>query len=157
LVHIANFVGFPFVKDYDMPNAIKLRCGAHAFEGKVFNIVACSAMSAEIVDMLATNDEERELLTGTPNAFSAIFGPDGRTISEPIVDVEGITYADIDLSKCVAPKQYQDIIGHYNRSDIFTLRVDRRPRELLQSVHSLVEPVREEAAVAAEPLMSAAE
>ena len=124
LIHVANFVAFPFVQDYDMPAAIRLRCGAHAFEGKVFSIVACSAMSAEIVEMLATNDEERRRLTGTPNAYSAIFGPDGQIIGEPVVDVEGITYADVDLEDASGP---HDIIGHYNRADIFTLRINRNP------------------------------
>jgi nitrilase len=136
LIHVANFIAFPFVKDYDMPAAIRLRCGAHAFEGKVFSIVACSAMSQDIVEMLATNEEERLLLAGTPNACSAIFGPDGQVIGEPLIDAEGIIYADIDLEKCIQPKQYHDIVGHYNRADIFTLRVDRNPQSLLQSVQT---------------------
>ncbi len=126
LVHVANFVAFPFVESYHMPSAIKTRIGAHSFEGKVFSIVACSAMSEEIVEAIASNDEERKRMSGTPNAFSAIFDPHGEIISEPLVDVEGITYADIDLEACVAPKQYHDIIGHYNRFDIFTLEVNRR-------------------------------
>jgi nitrilase len=134
LIHIANFIAFPFVKQYDMPAAIRLRCGAHSFEGKVFSIVSCSAMSDEIVDMLATSDEERRLLTGTPNACSAIFGPDGQIMGQPVVDVEGIAYADIDLDACVPPKQFHDIIGHYNRADIFRLRVDRNPQSLLEAV-----------------------
>jgi nitrilase len=132
LIHIANFIAFPFVQDYDMPAAIRLRCGAHAFEGKIFNIVSCSAMSEEIVERLATNDEERHLLTGTPNAYSAIFGPDGQIIGEPILDVEGIAYADVDLEECVRPKQFHDITGHYNRPDIFTLGINRTPQSLLQ-------------------------
>ncbi len=84
--------------------------------------------------MLAASDEERRLLTGAPNACSAIFGPDGQIIGEPIVDVEGIAYADIDLDACIPPKQFHDIIGHYNRADIFRLRVDRNPQSLLQVV-----------------------
>jgi len=132
LIHIANFIAFPFVQDYDMPASIRLRCGAHAFEGKIFNIVSCSAMSEEIVDRLATNDEERRLLTGTPNAYSAIFGPDGQIIGEPVVDVEGIAYADVDLEECVRPKQFHDITGHYNRPDIFTLGINRNPQSVLQ-------------------------
>ena len=62
------------------------------------------------------------------SAFSGIFGPDGRLISEPLIDVEGITYAQIDLAKCIQPKQMHDITGHYNRFDIFQLHVDRTPR-----------------------------
>lgn len=145
LVHIANYIAFPFVRHYSMPEAIKIRAGAHSFEGKVYTIVACSAMSPEIVDALARTDEQRALLQGTPNAISAIFGPDGQMIAEPIIDDEGIVYGEIDIEQCVLPKQYQDIIGHYNRFDIFDLRVNRRvlsPARLLdgdESAHEQLE------------------
>jgi predicted amidohydrolase len=141
LLHIANFVAFPFVSNYDMPAAIKTRIGAHSFEGKVFSIVSCSAMSPEIVDAIAESDDDRKRMAGSPNAFSAIFNPQGEIISEPLVDVEGITYADIDLTKCIAPKQYHDILGHYNRFDIFSLQVDRTERSALRYVGEAREPV----------------
>jgi nitrilase len=44
-----------------------------------------------------------------------------------LIDDEGIVYADIDLERCIQPKQMHDIVGHYNRFDIFDLRVNRRP------------------------------
>ena len=31
------------------------------------------------------------------SAFSGIIGPDGRVVGEPLIDEEGIVYADIDL------------------------------------------------------------
>ncbi|MGH6633067.1 MAG: carbon-nitrogen hydrolase family protein, partial [Sphingopyxis sp.] len=40
----------------------------------------------------------------------------------------GIVYADIDLGDCIRPKLMHDIIGGYNRFDIFNLTVDRTPR-----------------------------
>ncbi len=126
LIHIANYIAFPFTANYDMPEAIKIRAGAHSFEGKVFTLVSCSTMTDEIVAMLCTTDEQRRLMSGRPNAFSGIFGPDGRLIGEPLIDDEGIVYAEIDAELCIEPKQYQDIIGHYNRFDIFDLRVNRR-------------------------------
>jgi aliphatic nitrilase len=42
-----------------------------------------------------------------------------------LIDDEGIVYAEIDLNQCLEPKQYHDIIGAYNRFDIFKLSVDR--------------------------------
>jgi predicted amidohydrolase len=129
LVHIANYIAFPFVSNYDMPEAIRIRAGAHSFEGKIFTIVACSAMSPELVATLKPTPAHEKLLTGTPNAFSGIYGPDGRLVSEPIIDREGIVYADIDLNRCIEPKQYHDILGHYNRFDIFNLEVNRTPLE----------------------------
>jgi predicted amidohydrolase len=129
LIHVANYIAFPFVKNYDMPGAIQIRAGAHSFEGKIFTIVSCSAMSKELVATLKPTPEQEKMLTGTPNAFSGVYGPDGRLVGEPLIDEEGIVYANIDLSRCIEPKQYHDILGHYNRFDIFKLEVDRTPLE----------------------------
>lgn len=129
LVHVANYIAFPFVSNYDMPEAIRIRAGAHSFEGKIFTIVACSAMSPELVAALKPTPAQEKLLTGTPNAFSGIYGPDGRLVSDPLIDREGIVYADIDLNRCIEPKQYHDILGHYNRFDIFNLEVNRAALE----------------------------
>jgi aliphatic nitrilase len=48
-------------------------------------------------------------------------------MGEPLIDSEGILYAEIDLAKCIQPKQMHDILGHYNRFDIFDLRVNTAP------------------------------
>jgi len=125
LIHVANYIAFPFISNYDMPEAIRIRAGAHSFEGKIFTIVACSAMSPELVAALKPTPQQEKLLTGTPNAFSGIYGPDGRLVGEPLIDQEGIVYAEIDLNRCIEPKQYHDILGHYNRFDIFNLEVNR--------------------------------
>ncbi len=50
-------------------------------------------------------------------------------IGQPLIDEEGIVYAEIDLSRCIQPRQMHDIAGHYNRFDIFDLRVNRRPQQ----------------------------
>jgi nitrilase len=133
-VHIANYVSFPFRGNYDMPEAIKIRAGAHSFEGKVFTLVASSTVSAQMRDMLGTTPELRDMLSGSPNAFSGIFGPDGRLMTEPLIDIEGIVYAEIDLERCIELKQYQDIIGHYQRFDIFELHVNRNAQQPLHTV-----------------------
>jgi predicted amidohydrolase len=129
LIHIANYIAFPFVKNYDMPEAIRIRAGAHSFEGKIFTIVSCSAMTPELLAILKPTPEQEKLLTGTPNAFSGIYGPEGRLVADPVIDCEGIAYAEIDLNRCIEPKQYHDILGHYNRFDIFNLEVNRTPLE----------------------------
>ena len=128
-IHTANYISLPTAPaDYDMVEAIKVRAAAHSFEGKVFTVVACSAITPEIVDAVAHDDESRAMLERKHSAFSGIFGPDGRLISEPLIDDEGIVYADIDLNKCIQPKQMHDIIGHYNRFDVFQLHVNRAPQ-----------------------------
>ena len=39
---------------------------------------------------------------------------------------EGIAYATLDLNECVEPKQFHDVVGYYQRFDVFDLKVDRR-------------------------------
>lgn len=129
LVHVASYIALPVAPaDYDMAEAIRLRAAAHSFEGKVFTVVSCSTISEEIIETLgASHPKAREMLRRPHSAFSGIVGPDGRVIGEPLVDEDGICYAEVDLSRCIQPRQMHDITGHYNRFDIFDLRVNRRP------------------------------
>lgn len=129
LVHVANYIALPVAPaDYDMAEAIKVRASAHSFEGKVFTVVSCSTVSQDIIEALAAeHPSSRDLLARRNSAFSGILGPDGRVIGAPLIDDEGIVYADIDLSRCIQPRQMHDITGHYNRFDVFDLRVNRRP------------------------------
>lgn len=129
LVHVASYISLPVAPpDYDMAEAIKLRATAHSFEGKIFTIVSCSTVSEEIIAAMETIvPDARARLQRKSSAFSGIIGPDGRLVGEPLIDDEGIVYADIDLERCIQPKQMHDIVGHYNRFDIFDLRVNRRP------------------------------
>jgi nitrilase len=129
LIHVASYISLPVAPpDYDMAEAIKLRAIAHSFEGKLFTIVSCSTVSDEIIRQMETVvPDARARLERKNSAFSGVIGPDGRVVGEPLIDDEGIVYADIDLGKCIQPKQMHDIIGHYNRFDVFDLRVNRRP------------------------------
>lgn len=129
LIHVANYISLPVAPpDYDMAEAIKIRAAAHSFEGKLFTIVSCSTISQEIKDALREDvPNVDELLTRNNSAFSGFIGPNGAVIGTPLIDEEGIVYAEIDLEKCIQPKQMHDILGHYNRFDIFDLRVNTAP------------------------------
>ena len=129
LIHVANYISLPVAPpDYDMAEAIKIRAAAHSFEGKLFTIVSCSTISQEIKDALREDvPNVDDLLTRKNSAFSGFIGPNGAVIGTPLIDEEGIVYADIDLEKCIQPKQMHDILGHYNRFDIFDLRVNTAP------------------------------
>ncbi len=129
LLHVANYISLPVAPpDYDMAEAIKIRAAAHSFEGKLFTIVSCSTISTEIKDALRAEVPNIDaLLDRKSSAFSGFIGPNGAVIGTPLIDDEGMVYADIDLSKCIQPKQMHDILGHYNRFDIFDLRVNVAP------------------------------
>lgn len=140
-VHVASYIALPVApEDYDMADAIAIRTAAHAFEGKVFSVVATSTISPEMADVIAGGDQAvRDQLARKRNALSGIFGPDGRPVVEPLIDTEGIVYAEIDLGKCIQAKQMHDIIGGYNRFDVFSLHLDATPRQPLV-IHSEGDP-----------------
>jgi nitrilase len=129
LVHVASYISLPVAPaDYDMADAIKLRAVAHSFEGKVYTVVSCSTISPEIIlAMESVVPDARQRLERSSSAFSGTIGPDGRVVGQGLIDEEGIVYADVDLSQCIQPRQMHDIVGHYNRFDIFQLSVNRCP------------------------------
>jgi predicted amidohydrolase len=67
---------------------------------------------------------------------SAIIGPDGRYVVEPVFDRETTVSAELDLAAIDREKMTLDVSGHYNRPDVFdfTLRKEtRRPGRLTTS------------------------
>ncbi|HVJ51021.1 MAG TPA: carbon-nitrogen hydrolase family protein [Aliidongia sp.] len=114
---------------YDIEEAIRIRCGAHSFEAKCFTIVASGVLDEAAIEAMGSVSPEAErILRLSPRAVSMIIGPDGRQIGAAQRE-EGLLYADIDLDDCIEQKQFHDVVGYYNRFDIFRLEVDRTPRQ----------------------------
>jgi nitrilase len=112
---------------YDLGAAIRIRAGAHSFEGKVFNVVASAVLDKTSLDALkGIGRKALETLEQSPQAVSMVIGPSGEIISETLCENEGLIYQDIDVSQCVEPKQFHDVVGYYNRFDVFDLRVTRK-------------------------------
>lgn len=115
---------------YDLAAAIRLRSGAHSFEAKCFTVVASGFFSDAAADLVCRGESAaRALVESSPRSVSMIINPTGAVISETLQDEEGIVYAEIDLTDCILPKQFQDVSGGYNRFDVFTLNVDRSALE----------------------------
>jgi nitrilase len=112
---------------YDIEQAIRIRAGAHSFEAKAFNIVASASvddtMRAKLEAVLGAS--ALELIDNTPQAISVVIGPSGLPVSPVVSGEETLLYCDIDLADCVEPKQFHDVVGYYNRFDIFKLEVNR--------------------------------
>lgn len=112
--------------NYDLEQAIKIRAGGHSFEAKAFTIVTSAVYDGSARAALSTlSAEAHRILEEAPRAVSLIFGPTGMPISEVMCANEGILYANLDLAQCVEPKQFHDVVGYYNRFDVFKLRIDR--------------------------------
>jgi aliphatic nitrilase len=116
--------------NYDLEQAIRIRAGAHAFEAKVFNLVASSCVDRTLRQAIeaALGPEPLRILEQSPGGISVVLDPTGTPLGEALRRDEGILYAWIDLAQSVEPKQFHDVVGSYNRFDIFTLSVDRSVR-----------------------------
>jgi nitrilase len=109
-------------------------CTRHyAFEGRCFALCVMGARVGpehlpegfELADAMGATDDfvNREPVGGT-----CVFAPDGTVVSDSVAGDETIVYADLDLGRIPEEQAALDVVGHYNRPDVFTLTVDERPR-----------------------------
>ena len=131
-VHVASYPPIWPTRDparggnYDLANAIRIRAGAHSFEAKCFTVVVSGFMDGRMRGELGKiGRETARILDHTPRGVSMVIGPTGDVVSEVADTDESLLYCDIDVAQCVEPKQFHDVVGYYNRFDIFKLTVDR--------------------------------
>ncbi|KAH7001039.1 carbon-nitrogen hydrolase [Ilyonectria destructans] len=80
-------------------------------------------------------------LMSTPGGgSSAVFGPDGRRLSEPVDETtETIIYADLDMDQLVKVKMFADCTGHYSRPDLLWLGVNEEVKLVVRGKEGVVE------------------
>lgn len=161
-LHIATYPpAWPFdqrtdAPEYDLAESIRLRSAAHSFEGKVFTVVAATVLDQQAIDEVAQGNERiAAQLRATPTV-SMVVGPRGDIVAAPPAEQEGIVMATVDLNEEIVLKRAHDIVGTYNRFDIFDLRVDKRRHPAITTIEqddaSSTDRAREESARDASPL-----
>ena len=124
-IHVASWPAFGIRKGREWDHTMDVRVQFTALEGGLFVISAASVWTEDMKDVLELDEAARALFK-TSGGHSGIVGPDGTYIAGPLDDEPGILYADADLSQVVAARVAYDMTGHYQRLDLFDLRVDRR-------------------------------
>lgn len=132
---------------YDNVAANRVRSSAHCFEAKCFGISCSAFLGADAVEIIASGaqepDQVRHVLESSQRAATMFLNPTGALVPgftvhpdtgveearEYLQNEEGILYADMDLDDCVEGKQYHDVVGGYQRLDVFELKVNRTRRE----------------------------
>ena len=63
---------------------------------------------------------------------SAVFGPDGRRLTEPVGSTtETIIYADLIMDHILQAKMFADGTGHYSRPDLMWLGVQKKVKKVV--------------------------
>ncbi|KAJ4346333.1 uncharacterized protein N0V89_010262 [Didymosphaeria variabile] len=130
-------------KDYDNVAANRTRAAAHCFEAKAFGVLCSGFLDEHAIETIAAGVPDagdiKKVLRGAQRGATMFLDPTGAPISGYTVDSatgireeteflqreEGILYADLDLSDCVEGKQFHDVVGGYQRHDVFQLTVNR--------------------------------
>lgn len=102
----------------------------YAFEGRCFVLASGALMRASALppelephpDRVASGDDW--VLRGG----SAIIGPDGRYVAEPVYDEPCVLLAELDLRQLSEERMTLDVTGHYHRPELFDFEVRRSGR-----------------------------
>ena len=81
-------------------------------------LITPQAYPADIREMIA--DPETIPCSGG----SVIIAPGGKVLAGPLINEEGILYAELDLEEVIRGKYELDVAGHYNRPDVFSFRIN---------------------------------
>lgn len=132
-VHIASFPpAWPTKRKagYQNRTANAVRSAAHSFEAKCFTVVCAGVLDEETKKVIIDHDPSAaEVLDNAPQAVTQFFGPDAVQFGDELCEKEGIAYAECDLNKCIEAKQLHDVVGGYQRYDIFDLKITRKRDE----------------------------
>ncbi|KAJ4018270.1 hypothetical protein NW761_015060 [Fusarium oxysporum] len=105
----------------------------YAIEGGIY-VLHCTAVCNQTgIDRMKTKGG---LLFQKPGGgHSAVYGPDGRRLTEPLADgdatAEGLVYAELDLKAILANRSFLDVVGHYSRPDLLWLGVDKKQKHFV--------------------------
>jgi len=141
-IHCAVWPGWPGNPDYDNLGIVHTASKQYAFEGQCFVICACGWIHP---DMIPEDFEFKNEMDCRSRGGSTIITPLGTMLVEPLLDQEGIVYADLKMDLIIKAKAFVDCTGHYARWDVLNLNFNPRPyRAIHISEHPAVENLREE-------------
>jgi aliphatic nitrilase len=134
-VHVMSWPNhFPTISD-PMRERVLLDSKAFAQMSKAYVVSACGTIDEDTIARLRVGEEgERFLRNPALCGGSVVVGPDSRVVAGPLGAEEGILHAELDLEVGIKMKLRHDFAGHYNRPDVFQLRVNAEVPQIFGTV-----------------------
>ena len=136
-IHVAAWPSH-FSLGTNMQDIILMSTRSVAYQMKAFIINAVGEVSEEMRKELPASDEDRAFLSAQGGG-ACIIGPQGKVLAGPMKPGEGILYADVSVDNVISGKLTQDYAGHYNRFDIFDVRLRSGAYNNLRQVSGEIE------------------
>lgn len=124
VIHAAAWPAFALARQRNVVAGLDIRIRSHAYEGKIFVLSCTGVFTEDMMDAMELDEEARKLLVDD-GGHSSIVNPQGQFLIGPDIHGETVLVADLDMEEVVAGRYLHDITGHYNRFDVFSLRVNR--------------------------------
>jgi nitrilase len=123
MIHAASWPAYFSSKR--MSEIIGFVTRALAYESKVFVINAAGVLDEDNLRTIEANIDDLPIKNIYAAAGgSSIIAPSGDMVAGPLLAKEEILYGEIDLNDIIVEKMFHDFTGHYNRFDVFSLRVN---------------------------------
>lgn len=134
-VHVMSWPNHFPTAGRPMRDRVSVDSQAFAQMSKAFVVSACGTVDENTIARLELSAADEEIIRDPGFCGgSVIVSPDSQIIAGPMGNEEGILYADLDLDIGILMKLRHDFAGHYNRPDIFALRINTAQPQIFGAI-----------------------